>query len=123
MDDPIVDPIVVVAWISSIFGFLNILVGSVFTYLAVLQNNKKKQEEKDKTLPMKPVDIGKITELEQLRKEDQEAYAISIGNKEKQIQDLNDIIAAHQLWNLKLTRQLKRYGITPAEYEPPAEYE
>lgn len=124
MDNP-TDPIIIVTWISSVFGFLGLTVGSIFTYLAVVQNSKKRDEAKEKTQPLKPIGVDRITDLEQFRREDGEAYVISIQNKEREIQDLNNIIAAHQVWNLRLTRQLKKYapGISPAGFESPSEYE
>lgn len=124
MDNPTSDPIVIVTLITSVFGFFGILTGSIFTYLAVLQNNKKKAEEKEITQPLKPIDIGRIAELEQLRREDGEAYAIALRNKEREIQDLEKIIAAHQVWALKLERQLRNHAphVNPADYEQPNGY-
>jgi len=120
MENPPTDPLVIVAWIQSGFATLGILFTGIFTYLAVVQN-RKEDAKKEITQPLKPVDVGRIAELEQLRREDGEAYAIALLNKDRQISDLNKIIAAHQVWALKLTRQLRHHAadVNPADYETP----
>lgn len=125
MDNPPTDPLIVTTWITSTFAFLGILTGAIFTYLAVLENNKKNREIKETTKPLKPVDIGRIAELEQQRREDEEAYAIALRVKDKEIEERDKIIAAHQVWGLRLTRQMRHHApdINPVDYEPPNGHE